>query len=273
MIKLEIQARTKFLLRSLLTPSRLQYLRVVKLMVRRELQVKYRGTIFGYLWSMLNPLLFMTIVSLVFKQMMKSIPNYHLYVLAGILCWNLSTTAIIGGTHSIVGGGHLLRKIKMPIWVFPVVPLASGCVNFVLALIPFLVIFFASGEGLGAGVLFLPAVLFLFTLFLLGISLSLSTLNVFFKDVGHVLEPVLQLVFYGTPIIYDLSNPNIPEIARNLLLLNPFTHFVQSMRGCLIYGTSPNLNEMATMLGFSALSLGLGLIIYKKYKNKIIFNI
>ena len=258
---------------SILTPARLQYLRVVILMVKRELKVKYRGTVLGYLWSMLNPLLFMLTISFVFSHMMKSIPNYNLFVLAGILSWNLVSMAIIGGTHSIAHSGHLLRKIKMPIWVFPLVPLASGGVNFLLALVPFVVVLYATGNSLGWSVLALPLVFLLFAGFLLGAALGFSTLNVFFKDVGHVLEPVLQLVFYATPIIYDRHNPSIPEYAARLLSLNPFTHFIEAIRSCLVYGQFPDLVEFLIMGFFTAISLTAGFVIYKRAKKKIIFNV
>jgi ABC-type polysaccharide/polyol phosphate export permease len=242
-------------------------------MVKRELKVKYRGTILGYLWSMLNPLLFMLTISFVFSHMMKGIPNYSLFVLAGILSWNLVSVGIIGGTHSISNSGHLLRKIKMPIWVFPLVPLASGGVNFVLALVPFVIVLYATGNSLGLGILGLPLVFILFAGFLLGAALSFSTLNVFFKDVGHVLEPVLQLIFYATPIIYDRHNPSIPEYAAKLLNLNPFTHYIEAMRSCLVYGKFPDLMEFLIMGACTSLSLTIGFLIYKKTKKKIIFNV
>ncbi|MEI8024984.1 MAG: ABC transporter permease [Pseudomonadota bacterium] len=258
---------------SLFSPARIQYLRVVILMVKRELKVKYRGTVLGYLWSMLNPLLFMLTISFVFSHMMKGIPNYNLFVLAGILSWNLSSVAIVGGTHSISNSGHLVRKIKMPIWVFPLVPLASGGVNFLLALIPFVIVLYTSGNSLGLGVIALPVVFLLFSGFLLGAALGFSTLNVFFKDVGHVLEPVLQLVFYATPIIYDRHNPSIPEYAARLINLNPFTHYIEAMRSCLIYGEFPSLVEFLIMSVSTGVSLAIGFVIYKKAKKKIIFHV
>jgi ABC-type polysaccharide/polyol phosphate export permease len=215
----------------------------------------------------------MLTISFVFSHMMKGIPNYNLFVLAGILTWNLASIAIIGGTHSISNSGHLVRKIKMPIWVFPLVPLASGGVNLILVLVPFLVILYSSGNSLGIGILALPLVILLFAGFLLGAALSLSTLNVFFKDVGHVLEPVLQLIFYATPVIYDRHNPNIPEYAARLLNLNPFTHYIEAMRSCLVYGKFPDAVEFLIMSISSGVSLTSGFVIYKRTKKKIIFKV
>jgi ABC-type polysaccharide/polyol phosphate export permease len=215
----------------------------------------------------------MLTISFVFSHMMKGIPNYNLFVLAGILTWNLASIAIIGGTHSISNSGHLVRKIKMPIWVFPLVPLASGGVNLILVLVPFLVILYSSGNSLGIGILALPLVILLFAGFLLGAALSLSTLNVFFKDVGHVLEPVLQLIFYATPVIYDRHNPNIPEYAARLLNLNPFTHYIEAMRSCLVYGKFPDAVEFLIMSISSGVSLTIGFVIYKRTKKKIIFKV
>ena len=258
---------------AVITPERIQYLRVVGLLVRRDLKVKYRGSFFGYLWSMLNPLLFMLIISFVFSKFMKGIPNYNLYVLSGILCWNMANHSLVGGTHSIAGNGHLMRKIKMPIWVFPCVPLGTALVNLVLSLFPFFIVMLWTGILPTWNLLALPIVIALFSVFLLGIALALATVNVFFRDVGHVLEPLLQLTFYATPIIYDRHRQGISESFYSLLGLNPFTQFIEAARSCLLGGIDQPDITFAKLVGLAALSLIVGTWSFKKAKTKIIFNL
>ncbi len=253
--------------------ERFKYIRVVSLLVKRDLKVKYRGSFLGYLWSMLNPLLFMLIISFVFSKFMKDIPNYNLYVLSGILFWNMANLALVGGTHSIAANAHLIRKIKLPIWVFPCVPLGTAFVNFVLSLVPFCVVMLWTGHVPGWKIAFLPFVLFLYAIFLLGISLTLSTLNVFFRDVGHVLEPILQITFYATPIIYDRSHSSLPAEFKNILSLNPFTHFIEAARAIMVGNLEQPFVVAGVLMLVASSSLAVGTFCFKKAKSRFIFNL
>ena len=253
--------------------ERFKYLRVVFLLVKRDLKVKYRGSFLGYMWSMLNPLLFMLIISFVFSKFMKDIPNYSLYVLSGILFWNMANLALIGGTHSIAANAHLIRKIKLPIWVFPCVPLGTAFMNFVLSLAPFCAVMLWTGHIPNWKIVFLPALLGLYAIFLLGVSLTLATLNVFFRDVGHVLEPLLQITFYATPIIYDRSHSSLPAEFKNILSLNPFTHFIEAARAILLGTLEQPIVVAGQLIFFAGLSLSIGTYCFKKAKSKFIFNL
>jgi len=252
-------------------PEWVRILDLVFMLVRRELKVKYRGSFLGYIWSMLNPLLFMLVISVVFSFLVKGIPNYPLFVLSGILFWNLTSNSIAVGALSIISGAPLIRKVKMPIWIFPVVPVLTFASNMVFALVPYILIFIFAGPGRVPELWLFPVVLVLFLLFLIGISLVVATLNVFFRDIGHVIEPVLVLLMYGTPIIYDRTNPALPPKVRMLLGLNPFTHFVEAGRKTIFGGGHVTLEEMAILVLCSAVSLATGCLIYKRRKSKIIF--
>lgn len=240
-------------------------------LVRRELWVKYRGSIFGYLWSMLNPLMFMLIISLVFSFLVKGVPNYHLYVLSGILFWNLTNNSIQVGTQGIVNGASLIRKVQLPIWIFPVVPVITFTTNFLMALIPYFIIEVSSGVPVNFSVAQLPFVLILYMIFLAGICLTLSSLNVFFRDVGHVIEPLMVMAMYATPVIYDRHQPGFPESANRFLNLNPLTHFVEAGRNCLFWGRPISPVEWGVMFLLSAFALLLGATIYNMARKKFIF--
>jgi ABC-type polysaccharide/polyol phosphate export permease len=246
---------------------------LLSLLIRRELKVKYRGSFLGYLWSMLNPLFFMVIISFVFSKMMRGTENYDAYVLAGILFWNMTAQSIIGGTGALVGNAGLLLKVRTPMWIFAIVPLGSAMTNLILALVPYLIFIVVKGISIPVEILLLPIFLLAYSIFLAGISLALSTANVFFRDVAHVMEPIMQLLFYATPIIYDRHNPGIPNHIRDLLGLNPFARFVELFREVVYNPGAVDWAVIASLGGVCVLSLTVGLTIFYKMRDRVAFKI
>jgi ABC-type polysaccharide/polyol phosphate export permease len=248
-----------------LDQSTLQHnFQLLALLIRRELKVKYRGSVLGYLWSMLNPLLFMLIVSTVLRNAMKDIPHFDLYVLSGILFWNMTAHTLIGGTNSIVGNAGLIQKVKVPIWVFTLVPLGSALANLSFALVPYLLLLVAKGVPFPVAIVAAPLVLAVYAVFMAGISLGLATVNVFFRDVSHVMEPLLQLLFYATPIIYDRHGPLIPERMRFVLGLNPLARFVELFRTTVFEPASVEPWLVAILVGAAVTSLAIGSAVYRR---------
>lgn len=250
-----------------------QNLNLLGLLVRRELKVKYRGTALGYLWSMLNPLLFMLVIWTVFRGIVTSVPNYHLYVLSGIVAWNAISGSIHQGSQSIVNNGNLLRKVSVPAFLFSMVPVGSCIVNFCLALIPFTLVAVFSGITLHSSFLLLPLLVLLLVIFLFGISLALGSLNVLFRDVGHVLEPVMTISFYATPVIFDRSASSFSPQLTFLLGLNPFTHFIEAFRFALLGRGHFESGEFLILLSLALLSMSIGAFIYAKLRLKIIYHL
>lgn len=263
----------RHMIQRLLNPERQRQLDLIARLVRRELAVKYRGSVLGYLWSMVNPLLFMVVISLVFSYVVRDIPHYHLYVLSGILFWNLTSNSILGGTHSIVGGATLIRKVKMPIWIFPVVPLMTFAINFLLALIPYALVFVFTGPTVVPNIWQLPLVIGFFVVFLSGVTLTLASINVFFRDVGHVIEPLLVMAMYGTPIIYDRSRPEFPAAISKIIGYNPVTHFVEAGRSCLFNAVPLGGVDWLRLAVLASVSFFVGFFVYRKLKDKFIFNL
>lgn len=222
---------------------------------------------------MLNPLLFMLIISFVFSKMMRGMVNYDAYVLAGILFWNMTAQSIIGGTNALVGNAGLMSKVRTPMWIFAIVPLGSAMTNLVLALVPYLIFIAIKGIVPPAAILLLPLFLLIYGIFLAGISLALSTANVFFRDVAHVMEPVMQLLFYATPVIYDRNNPGLPEKIRFLLGLNPFARFVELFREIVYAQGGVSIIVLTGLLIGCILSMAIGLTVFIKLRDRIAFKI
>lgn len=260
----------------MLSSSRRRELRIwsnlVLLLVQRDLRIRYRGSLLGYLWSMMNPLLYMAILSFVFRQLMRfEIKNFSLFILSGIMAWNLFHQSLVIGVNSIVANGSLLRKVKVPSMLFPATSVCSVLVNFCLALGPFLVIALATGAKLTFWIFALPITLIPYLIFIYGLVLSLSTLNVAYRDVGHVLEPLLTMLFYATPIVYPIER--LPEFYRFIIGMNPLTHFIQEIRRCLYDGQAPSLQDVILMTSLAFISLLCGIVIYRKNRDRFIYNL
>ena len=247
-------------------------IRLVFLFVQRDLRVRYRGSILGYVWSMVNPLLYMTILTFVFKHVMSvKVENYSMYILSGMLCWNLFHQSLAIGVNSLVSSGALLKKVKVSAILFPAAAECSVLVNFFLALIPYLIIGFFTGLNFTGWFFLLPLILIPYLIFIFGVALSVACLNVFFRDVGHTIDSILTIIFYATPIIYQTST--LPEKYQLILSFNPISHYLALIRDVMFLGRAPSLNHLAYALVFSSISLFIGLFIYAKTRDKIVFKI
>lgn len=244
---------------------------LVKLLVLRDLRVRYRGSVLGYLWSMMNPLLYMTILSFVFSHLLKfKVEHFSIFILTGILTWNLFSQSLSIGTNSIISSGSLIRKIKVPIVLFPAASILSVCVNFVLALIPFFIVSAFLGRPPTWNALALPFIFFPLVFFTFGIALGLACINTYFRDVGHVLDPILTMAFYATPIVYPIEA--LPENIRAISYLNPMVHFVEQMRAAL-YGGALTVKGILTLWLIAFVALVIGVLIYRKMRNGLIYKL
>lgn len=245
---------------------------LITLLVQRDLRVRYRGSFFGYLWSMMNPLLYMLILTFVFSHVMKfQIENFSLFILSGILAWNLFQQSLGVGVNSIIANGSLLKKVKVPAALFPAASVASVFVNFCLSLGPFLILSVALTGKIGLSLLALPLFIVPFLVFIFGIVLALSALNVTFRDIGHVLDPLLQVLFYATPIVYP--DTVFPEKYRAFLVLNPMTHFLKAFRQILYEQTWPSLTSFAILSALAAVSVSIGAFVFQKNRSRFIYEL
>jgi ABC-type polysaccharide/polyol phosphate export permease len=239
-------------------------------MVKRDLKVRYRGSLLGYAWSMLNPLLSMTVLAAIFSHVVRiDTASYPLYVLSGLIAWNMFAQSVGAGVNSIINNSFILRKVAVPSWVFPTASISSAALNSVLALVPYLIISLIMRHPLTMTFIQLPIILMLYILFIHGIVMVLSSLNVLFRDIGHVVEPVLQIVFYGSPVLYAPSV--IPEKIRNLLVLNPISHFIEAVRAALYNGQWLTLQQLLLLTMLAVVSPLLGRLVYQKTRNNFIY--
>lgn len=241
---------------------------LIDALVRRHVATRYRGSVLGFLWSFMNPLCLMAVYTLVFTYYMRfdGGPHYHLLVFAGLLPWIWSTSALSEGTASLVSSGHLITKSMFPAHVLPFVSVASTMAHFLLAL-PMLAIFmFFASVPLSWSWLTLPFVVGFHMIFLNGIVLALSALNVFYRDVQHLVGNLLTFLFFLCPIVYPASV--VPERFRPLLILNPFALLTEMYQGILIHGTFPAVASILYLAFISALTWFVGALVHGRYRER-----
>jgi ABC-2 type transport system permease protein len=235
----------------------IQYRDLVFQLVRRDVVTRYKRSVLGIAWTMLQPLGMMIVLSIVFSTLFSSIRGYPTYILSGLVAWTFfsqTTNAIIVHT---VWGGELFRRIYLPRTSFALSSVGTGLVNIALSLVPLFLIMLVSGTPLHWSVLFIPFVLLLLAAFTLGIGLIISTLAVFFPDVSEMYQIVLLAWMYLTPIIYP--EEIIPSAYRFWLFnLNPMYYLIKVFRMPLYDGVLPDWKTLlvSTVVSFSALLIG-----------------
>ncbi len=233
-----------------------RYRDLIYQLVRRDIVARYKRSFLGVAWTMLNPLGTMLIMVVVFSRVFRGTENYAPYVLTGIICWTMFSQSTSMAMNSMVWGSQLIKQIYVPRSSFVVSTILAYMVNFVLSLIPLLLIFAVTGVKLQLSALLLPVyMIFLFS-FSLGIALLLSTLAVFFPDVADLYPVILTAWMYLTPIIMPLEFYR--EILNGLLLyINPFYYIVNLFRILMLDGFVPHLQ---TWIATAISSFGILLI-------------
>lgn len=246
----------------------LLYRELIRNLVVKDLKIKYRDSTIGFLWSLANPLLLIIVYTFVFNHILKgSIPNYTYFLLIGILPWNFFAQSVMMSTGSILENGGLIRKVAMPMEVFPVATVLFNLAQFALALVVFvpMSLLFFQVPMAWVTLWFFP-VLILHTLFTVGLSFMISTATVFFRDVRHFVEIALMLLFWLTPIIYDIGN--VPESLRSVIYLNPQSFFILSYQDVVFRQVAPEYSRVAILIVLAASSFVIGYRVHLRYKTR-----
>lgn len=207
-------------------------------MVRKELKVKYTASVLGAVWSLLNPLVFLAVFSFVVRVTGNPIPSFPVYLLSGLLGWNLFQSALMNGSRSIIENANLVKKVYFPREILPITAVGVALVDFFLQSVVLLVFIVVSGHRVGLQAIALYPLAFLtLVVFTLAMTLLVSGLNVRYRDVQHLLNLGLLVWFWMTPIVYPsglVQNLRIKGIsAFNVLLANPLVSVTLSFQRAL----------------------------------------
>ena len=246
-----------------------QTLFVIQELVAREMKRKYSRSKLGILWSVLNPLLSMTVLSLVFSTMFrKSIENYPVYYLTGFLIWNFFTTATNSAMTSLGDNQALLLQVRLPREIFPFSRVCTAFVNFLYSLAAYVVILAVFRISLGISAFFFPLVMILLFFFSLGAGYILAVLYVFFGDVKHLYSVLLTLWMYLSALFYPLEL--LPEGMQVLIWQNPVYNFIAAARDCILYGRMPGAAVWARVILWSLGVFLAGTWIFRESQNRIV---
>ena len=238
-------------------------------LVSRDFKLKYRRSALGVLWSVLNPLLMMIVLSVVFSTFFKfSIENYPLYVILGNVMFALMADSTSGAMSSIIDSSSLIKKIRIEKLIFPLEKVLFQLVNFCISLIAVAAVMIFFQVMPHVSLLALPLLLLYVVLFSAGVGMALSALSVFFRDVCHLWGVIITAWTYATPLFYPVEI--LPEWAMPIMQYNPMYHYVTYFRDLILNGTVPGLQENLLCLGMAVVAFAIGLLIFKKTEKKFI---
>ncbi len=253
----------------------------------RELRGKFRGTVLGWGWSLLNPLASMVVFTLVFHYVFRfqnppgagGLDSYPLFLLCGLLPWNFLVAGLLGGMGSVLGNANLIKKTYFPRELLVISTVVSSLVMFLIEMVVLLVALAAYGSIAIAWVPLALLHIALLCAFVLGFSLILAVANVYFRDTEHFLAIALQMWFYLTPIIYSLAAVTAGNghrekiVARYHILtlfhLNPMTNYVEGIRNALYYHTGMEGTYLAYGAAVAIITLIAGLALFRRYEGRL----
>ena len=243
------------------------YREMLKTSIKKDIGGKYKNSFLGVLWSFVNPLLQIIVYAIIFPLIMKSnIENYVVFMVCGLIPWNYFSTVINRSSFTMIENGNILKKVYFPREILPISVVTSETVTFLISSILILLFAFGYGLGLTINVLFYPLVLLVQYVLLLGISLIVSSVTVYFRDLQHFIGVLLQLFFYATPIVYAVDV--IPQNFQWILKFNPMTYIIEGYRDIFWGQTMPEVGTLLIVLGIGIVLCILGYLIFNKLQKR-----
>ena len=256
-----------------------RYSFLMQQLIIRDFKVKYKRSVLGVLWSILQPILMMTVMAIVFSQMFKFKVegiNFLVYLMTGIIMFNYFSEATSSAMVSVVSNFGLLNKVYIPKYIFPVAKCLFVGINFLLTLIPWLGIILLSYVGLGSYTchinvwyLLLPYIFICLFMFALGIGLIISCISVFLRDMFYIYSIIIIIWNYLTPIFYSIEI--LPEGLQTIFKFNPLYIYITGVRSIVLASARPSLIQMGSMLLYAVGTLLIGLYIFRKKQDKFIY--
>ncbi len=250
-----------------------KYRDLLRLLVTKDIKLKYRRSLLGYLWSILNPLLIMIVMTLVFSAMFEqNIDNFPVYLFCGQLLFNFMNTSTHQSIYSITTNAALLKKTYVPRYIFTVAKITSGMMDLIFSLGALIIVMLVTGARFSWTCLLFPLVILQLYLFCVGLGLFLAQANVFFRDIQYIYNAVTTAWMYMTPIFYPISR--LPEFLQNIIrYCNPMYFYVKQFRDLIHTGVLPSWRLVVAGTGTALIALIIGILSFKKSQDKFILYI
>lgn len=240
-----------------------EYRELLKSNVKKEIRGKYKGSFLGILWSFINPLLQTLIYTLVFSVIMRSdMDNYLIFVVTGIIPWTFFLSSMSQGITTIKGNAGIIKKVYFPREILPISVVLSGLVNFFISCVIILAFCLLSGVGISWHIIFVPFIALIQFVFTLGLVFMLSAINIYVQDTEYIVNFVLNMSFYATPILYAAST--LPGTFATILSFNPMTHILNAYRNVFMYHAIPSGRAMLALIAISIVVCFIGYKVFKK---------
>ena len=240
------------------------YRQLLKSNVQKEIRGKYKGSFLGVLWSFVNPLLQVLVYAIVFPFILKNTQdNYVVFLIIGILPWTWFVTSIVQGTPCILFNAGIVKKVYFPREILPISVVTSGLINFLISCLIIFLFLIGSGIGFSIYLLFVPIIIIIQYILCFGILLITSSVDVYIRDAEYIINFIVNMLFYATPILYS------PDIFAGspiswIFKINPLAVIITGYRDALFYKTLPNLSSLAIVFIGSLILLFLGIAIFRK---------
>lgn len=243
---------------------------IVSSLVSKDFKLKYRRSVLGVLWSVLNPLLMMCVLAAVFTNVLKfgDVENYPMYLILGNVLFALMSDSTGSAMGSILESAPLIKKIRVSKMLFPIEKVLFTLVNFAISLIAVVIVMIFFRIAPTIDLVLLPVLLVYMLLFCSGLGLLLSSLAVFFRDVCHLWGVVITAWTYATPLFYPVTL--LPEWMQAAEAFNPMYHYVSYFRDIVMYGTMPGFSENLVCLGMALVTFIIGFAVFKASEKKFI---
>ncbi len=242
---------------------------------KREFQSRYRNSLLGALWNIINPLAMIIVYTVIFSQLMRArlagVDNnlaYGIYLCAGLLTWGFFQEMIARGQSVFLDNGNMLKKLSFPRITLPIISVLSSLVNFSIIFALFIGFLLVTGNAPNLSILAIFPLILLQIVFAMSLGIILGVLNVFFRDVGQFMSVVLQFWFWFTPIIYPLSIA--PKAVQKWIELNPMTAVAQAYQGIFVYGVWPNWHSLWPTCAIALILFAVALRLFRKRAGEIV---
>jgi ABC-type polysaccharide/polyol phosphate export permease len=246
-----------------------QYGHLLRNLVVKDLKLKYRGSVLGFVWSLANPLLMIAVYTLAFTYILRiRTPGFVFYLMLGVLAWTFFANATAMSTGSIVDNGGLARSVWFPRAILPIASVLFNFAQYLLTVAVFLpVLMLLYHVAPAAPMLAYPAFLLLQLLFTIGVALLLAVGTAFFRDVRHLVEVALAVMFWGTPVVYETTQ--LPERLRSLILLTPLSPYVTAYHDVFYYRRWPAADTWSLAVVYAAVALVAGLWLMTRHEDQL----
>ena len=242
-----------------------KYRELIKTSVKKEIRGKYKASFLGVLWSFINPLLQVLVYAIVFPYMLRNTgDNYIIYLVTGIIPWTYFSTVVNECVTSVKANAGIIKKVYFPREILPLSSAISGIINFFISCFIILVFCFIWNAGFSWHLVLVPLYAVIEGMLALGIGMALGAMAAYVQDLEYIVNFILTMAFYGTPIVYQFDMFSGSSILSKLIGLNPMTGIMQGYRDAFLYHVLPDWTTTFILLGVSALVLVIGWTIFRK---------